>query len=162
MQVQLECYSLRVRAKMRLWALFTINLLLSFEWVFLISTASPPRYRGRCWAAIQLSHRPELSGCVVRGEVNGLDSEGRHGRRFVLRHTHRPQRRPYPISTGRKAVEPDPDYRLATQWQRSCLQQAPQCSAGVCWVVGLRQHFCCRTLRRAFDDPPYAEHIQYR
>jgi len=72
MQVQLECYSLRVRAKMRLWALFTINLLLSFEWVFLISTASPPRYRGRCWAAIQLSHRPELSGCVVRGEVDGL------------------------------------------------------------------------------------------
>jgi len=40
--------------------------LLSFERV-LLSTASPPRYRGRCWAAIRLSHRPEPSGRVVRG-----------------------------------------------------------------------------------------------
>ena len=41
-------------------------LLLSFEQV-LLSTASPPRYRGRYWAAIRLSHRPEPSGGVVRG-----------------------------------------------------------------------------------------------
>ena len=76
-------------------------LLLSFERV-LLSTASPPRYRGRCWVAIRLSHRPEPSGRVVRGGFDGLDSGGRHGRRFVLlRHTHRPQRRPYPICTGR-------------------------------------------------------------
>ena len=39
-------------------------LLLSFERVLLLSTASPPRYRGRCWAAIRLSHRPEPSGRV--------------------------------------------------------------------------------------------------
>ena len=45
-------------------------------------------------------------------------------------------------------------YRLAAQWQRSCLQWVPRCSAGVCWVVGhLRQHFCCRALRRAYHDP---------
>jgi len=75
--------------------------LLSFERVFLLSTASPPRYRSRCWAAIRLSHRPEPSGRVVRGEVDGLDIGGQHGRRFVLlRHTHMPQR-PYPICTGR-------------------------------------------------------------
>jgi len=40
------------------------DLLLSFERVLLLSTASPPRYRSRCWAAIQLSHRPEPSGRV--------------------------------------------------------------------------------------------------
>ena len=43
------------------------DVLLSFERV-LLSTASPPRYRGRCWAAVRLSHRPEPSGRVVRGE----------------------------------------------------------------------------------------------
>ena len=56
-------------------------LLLSFERV-LLSTASPPRYRGRCWAAIRLSHRPEPSGRAVLGEVDGLDIGGRHRRRF--------------------------------------------------------------------------------
>ena len=60
------------------------------------------RSRGKCWAAIQLSHRPALSGHAVHEEVDGLDSGGQHGRRFVyLRHTHRPQRRPYPICTSR-------------------------------------------------------------
>jgi len=37
---------------------------------------------------------------------------------------------------------------LAVQWQRSCFQSDPRCSAGVCWVVGLRQHLWpspCRT-----------------
>ena len=60
------------------------------------------RSRGRCWAAIQLSHRPEPSGHAVHGEVDGLDIGGQHGRRLILlRHTHRPQRRPYPICTSR-------------------------------------------------------------
>jgi len=31
------------------------------------------RFRGRCWAAIRLSHRPEPSGRAVCGEVDGLD-----------------------------------------------------------------------------------------
>jgi len=36
-----------------------------------------------------------------------------------------------------------------------------QCSAGECWVVGhLRQHFCCRALRRVLFDPFHAEHIR--
>ena len=47
-------------------------------------------------------------------------------------------------------------YRLAAQWQRSCFQWASRCSADVCWVVGPREHFCCRALRRAFYDPPHA------
>ena len=41
-------------------------ILLSFERV-LLSTASLPRYQDRCWAAIQLSHRPEPPGRVVCG-----------------------------------------------------------------------------------------------
>ena len=41
-------------------------MLLSFERV-LSSTARPPTYRDRCWAAIRLSHRPEPLGRVVRG-----------------------------------------------------------------------------------------------
>jgi len=61
------------------------------------STARPHRSRGRCWAAIRLSYRPEPSGHAVRGEVDGLDIGRQHGRRFVLlRHTHRSQRRTYP------------------------------------------------------------------
>jgi len=59
------------------------------------------RFRGRCWAAIRLSHRPEPSGRAVHGEVDGLDIGGRHGRRFVLlRHTHKPHRRSYPFCTS--------------------------------------------------------------
>ena len=51
------------------------------------------RSRGKCWAAIPLSHRPEPSGHAVHGEVDGLDIGRQHGRRFVLlRHSHRPQR----------------------------------------------------------------------
>jgi len=30
------------------------------------------RFRGRCWPAIQLSHRPEPPGHAVHGEVDGL------------------------------------------------------------------------------------------
>ena len=60
------------------------------------------RSRDRCWAAIQLSDHLTPSGHAVRGEVDGLDIGGQHGRRFVLlRHTHRPQRRPYLIYTSR-------------------------------------------------------------
>ena len=51
--------------------------------------------------------------------VDGMDIGGQHGRRFVhLRHTHRPQRKPYPIctvqagaetsDTGAQAVKSDP------------------------------------------------------
>jgi len=46
-----------------------------------------------------------------------LNIKGQHGLRFVLRHTHKPQRRPYPpvqtgaekSDTGAEAVQPDPD-----------------------------------------------------
>ena len=56
------------------------------------------RSRGRCWASIRLSHRPEASGRAVHVEVDGFDIGGQNGRRFVpLRHIHRPQKRPYPI-----------------------------------------------------------------
>jgi len=60
------------------------------------------RSRDRCWSAIGLSHRPQPSGRAVHEEVDGLDIGWQHGRRFILlRHTRRPQRRPYPICTSR-------------------------------------------------------------
>ena len=77
----------------------------------------PTRFRGRCWAAIQLSHRPEPSGRAVHREFDGLDIGGQHGRRFVVpRHTQRPQMRPYTICASKsgnarhrcEAVKPDP------------------------------------------------------
>jgi len=37
------------------------------------------RFRGRCWAAIWLFHRPEPSGRAVHGEVDGLDIGGPSG-----------------------------------------------------------------------------------
>jgi len=51
-----------------------------------------------CWVCSAWAGR-ETSG---REEVDGLEIGGQHGhgRRFVLlRHTHRPQKRPYPICT---------------------------------------------------------------
>ena len=76
-----------------------ILLLLSEFFYPLLSRA---RFRGRCWAAIRLSQRPEPSGRVVRGGSMDWTFLGQHGRRFVLlRHTHRPQRRTYPICTSR-------------------------------------------------------------
>ena len=54
--------------------------------------------RGRCWAAIRLSHRPEPSSRAVHEEVDGLGIEGQNSRRFVLlHHTHRPQKGQYNI-----------------------------------------------------------------
>ena len=82
------------------------------------------RFRGRCWAAIQLSHRPEPSGRAVHGEVDGLDIGGRHGRRFVLRHTqgrtggHTPfvQAGVETSDTGAEVVKPDP----GSSWEGHC------------------------------------------
>ena len=49
-------------------------------------------------AANWLSHHPEPSGRPIHGEVDGLQ----HGQRFgLLCHTHKPQKRPYPICTNR-------------------------------------------------------------
>jgi len=73
---------------------------------------SRTRSPGRNWAVIRLFHRPELSGHVVYGEVYGLDIGGQHGQWFVLlRHTHSPQRKPYPICTSRSrnVGHPGPD-----------------------------------------------------
>jgi len=52
-----------------------MNLL--FHWLLLSQFFKPllgrTRSQGRCWAAIRLSHRPELSGRAVHGEVDGLE-----------------------------------------------------------------------------------------
>jgi len=79
-------------------------------------------FRGKCWAAIRLSHRPEPSGRAVHREVDGLDIRGRHGRRFVLlRHTHR-QRWPEslfqtPTFQTPKFFNPDPGPAIIQIWE---------------------------------------------
>jgi len=74
------------------------NLLLHLLSGFFKPLLGLTRSRGRYWAAIRLSHRPEPSGPVVHDEVDGLDIGGQHCRPFVLlRHTHRSQ----PICTSR-------------------------------------------------------------
>ena len=133
-------------------------LLLSFERVLLLSTASPHRYRGSCWPAIRLSHRPEPLRRVVRGEVDGLDSGGQHGLRFVLRHTHRPQRRPYPICTGRSG---NVQHRCGGGWAgprlflggsfRVCVYRWLELKCGVLWGYP--------STPRSIDDPPTAPHV---
>ena len=53
-------------------------------------------------AANRLSHHPEPPGRPIHGEVDGLDVGRQHGQRFgLLRHTHKPQKRPYPICANR-------------------------------------------------------------
>ena len=86
------------------------------------------RSQGRCWAAIRLPHRPEPSGHAVHEEVDGLDIGGQHGRWFVLRHTHRPQRRPYPICTSRSG---NSQHRCGGAYAGSRL-----CLEGSFWGVG--------------------------
>jgi len=69
--------------------------------VTLLNNATHMRPVQICSAAILLSFRPEPSVRAVQEEVDGLDIEGQHGRRYaLLRHTHRPQRRPYPVCTN--------------------------------------------------------------
>jgi len=103
------------------------------------------RYRGRCWAAIRLFHRPEPPGHAVHGEVDGLDIGRRHGRRFVLqRHTHRPQRRPYPICTSRSGgVMPDP----GSSWECHSVCVCIRCLELMCRVLcscpPTAPHICC-------------------
>ena len=160
LKIHVNNYSEKPLKRFTLWHVcnsYVSMCLLSFERV-LLSTASPPRYWGRFWAAIRLSHCPEPSGRVVRGEVDGLDSGGRHGRRFVLRQTHRPQRRPYPICTGRSGnvwhqcgggwVGP----RLFLEGSfRGCVYRCLELKCGVLWG---RPH-----TPRSIDDPPTAPHV---
>jgi len=83
------------------WFKYLATLLLLLGEFFFYPLLGRARFRGRCWAAIRLSHRPEPSGHAVHGQVDRLDIEGKHGRRFVLlHHAHRPQR-PYPTRTNR-------------------------------------------------------------
>ena len=113
------------------------------------------RFRGRCWAAIRLSHRPEPSGRSVHGEVDELDIGGWHGRRFVLlRHTHRTKRRPYPFvqagaetsNTGAEVVKPDP-----WSWEGN-FGGVPVSG----WKCGVLRG--CLPTPHSIDDPPTAPH----
>ena len=107
--------ALRNFLQIGLWVKTLQCVLLSFEQV-LLSAASPPRYWGRCWAAIWLSHRPEPSGYVVRGGsmdwtveddmVDGLFCTTLTGRRGG--HTLFVQAGAETSDTSAEAVEPDP------------------------------------------------------
>ena len=117
------------------------------------------RFRGRCWAAIRLSHRPEPSGRAVRGEVDGLDVGRRHGRRFVLlHHTHRPQRRSYPVCTSRSGnvrhrcggSQAGPRLFLGGSF-RVCAYRYPELTCGILWG--------CPPTPRSIDDLLTAPHV---
>ena len=90
----------------------------------------------------RLSHHPEPSG---RGEVDGLDIEGQHGRRFVLRRTHRPQNGHTPFvqagaetsETGEEAVKPDPGSSWEGHSGGGCI---PLSGIKVRSLVGLSTH----------------------
>ena len=109
--------------------------------------------------AIRMSHRPEPSGRVVREGVDGLDSGGRHGRRFVLSHTHRLQRRPYPVCTGRSG---NVRHRCGGGWAgprfflggpfRVCVYRCLELKCGVLWG--------CPPTPRSINDLPTAPHVR--
>ena len=69
--------------------LLIINRFFFIVWV---SSFNPllgrTRSRGRCRAAIRLSHRPEPSGRAIHGQVDGLDSEGQYGQPVYSSATH--------------------------------------------------------------------------
>ena len=61
------------------------------------------------------SHHPEPSGREVHREVGGLDIGGQHCRRFVLlRHTHRPQKGPYPICVTTDNLDSQSEFRFVS------------------------------------------------
>jgi len=72
------------------------------------------RSRGRCWAAIRLSRRPEPSDHAVYGGVNRRDIGGQHG--YLVSHTHRLQKGHTPFvearaetcDIGAEAIKPKP------------------------------------------------------
>ena len=90
-----------------------------FPWLFFwASSFNPPlgraRSRGRCWATIRLSHRPEASGHTVYEVVDGLDIGG-HMVDGLFRAPHTqaeeeaiPQAGAETFDTGVEAVEPHP------------------------------------------------------
>jgi len=85
------------------------------------------------WAAIRLWCHSELPDYVLHAKVDGLDIGGQHGRRFILlRHTHRPQRRSYPICTSRSV---NVRHRCRGGWARTRLFLAEPCQEGG-WRVG--------------------------
>ena len=108
--------------------------------------------RGRCWAAIRLSHRPKPSGRAVHEEIDGLDIGEQHGRRFVLlrqltsrRAGHTPfvQTGAEASDTGAEAVEPDP----RCSWQSHSGRVVPMSGMEV------------PTTPHSIVDPPSAPHV---
>jgi len=68
--------------------------------------------------------------------VDGLDIGG-HGRRFVhLRHTHRPQRKPYPICTVQAEAETSDTGAQAVKSDPSCSREGH--SRGWVAVLGIK------------------------
>jgi len=78
--------------------------------------------------------------------VDGLEIEGQHGRRFVhLRHTHRPQRKPYPICTVQAGAETSDIGAQAVKSDPSCSWEGH--SRGVGAVVGDKNAESCEFVR---------------
>jgi len=117
------------------------------------------RSLGKCWAAIRLSHRPEPSGHTVHGEIDRSDIGGQHGRRFVLlRHTHRLQRRPYPICTSRRG---NVRHRCGGGWAGPSLFLGGSFREGGCRCLELKCGVLwgCPSTPHSIGDPPTAPHV---
>ena len=117
------------------------------------------RSRGRCWAAIQLSHHPEPSGHAVHGEVDGLDVGGQHGRLFVLlRHTHRPQKGTIPHLFKKERKRPTPVRRRLSRNQALLGRVIPgggrRCRWWKCWVW-----WSCPSTPHSVGNLPTAPHV---
>jgi len=114
------------------------------------------RSRGKCWAAIRLSHRPEPSGRAVHGR--SMDWTLEDNMFVLLRHTHKPQRRPYPSvqagaetpDTSAEAVKLDPgsSWEVHSGWVGAGVGDKNAESCGV--VQTLRISSVIRQERRTY------------
>ena len=116
------------------------------------------RFRGRCWAAIRLSHRPEPSGRAVHGEVDWtLEDDMVDGLFFCITltgrrggHTPYVQAGAETSDTGAEAVKPDP----SSSWEghfRGCVYRYLELKCGVLWG--------CPPTPRSINDPPTVPHV---
>ena len=118
------------------------------------------RSRGKWWAAIRLSHRPEPSGHAIRGEVDGLDIGEQHGRRFVLLcQTHRLQRWPLTHLYKQERKRPIVVWRRFSRTQALLGRVIPGVDECRCWGWKGGVLCGCPPTPHSIGDPPRAPHV---
>jgi len=104
-------------------------------------------------------YRSEPSGHAVHEEVDGMDIGGQHGQWFVLlHHTHRPQRKPYPICTSRSG---NAWYRCRGGLVSPWLFLGGSLQGDGCWCRGwkCRVLWGCPPTPHSIGDPPTGPHV---